>query len=126
MVKSEPDKKKPKKENINKNIAKKALSKTKVIYTKCLYEKCNGKNCGIRNILSSYILVKEIINDKIRIFPAHLSYHTRGFEVIVPNGLNRQMSCDKTLYFRELIENMSPSDKEDVKTKEEFLASVHN
>ena len=126
MVKSEPDKQKPKKENIYKNIAKKALSKTKVIYTKCLYEKCNGKNCGIKNILSSYILVKEIINDKIRFFPAHLSCRTRGFEVIVPNGLNRQMSNHHIKFFQEKIETMSDSDKKQIMTKEEFIASVHN
>ena len=127
MLKSESDKQKPKeKKNINK-IKKKVLKK-KSSHAKCSYKKCNGKNCSIKNILSSWILVKEIINDKIRIYPAHLSSYNGGFEKIDPssNNLCRQLSCDKTLYFRELIENMSPSDIEDVKTKEEFLASIHN
>ena len=101
IKKKDEEKKKHKDSKLNKKIIKKALSKTKTIYTKCLYKKCNGKNCGIKNILSSWILVKEIINDNIRIIPAHLS--NKGFEVIVPNSLNRQMSCDKTLYFQKRI-----------------------
>jgi len=129
MVKSESKQKsKKKKKNINTIIEKKKVSKKKITYTKCSYKKCNGKNCGIKNILSSWILVKEIINDKIIIYPAHLSSYKGGFEKTdhSSNTLCRQMSCDKTLYFRKLIENMSPSDIEDVKTKEEFLASIHN
>ena len=127
MVKSESDKQKPK-EKKNINTIKKKVLKKKSSHAKCSYKKCNGKNCGIKNIISSWVLVKEIIDDKIRIYPAHLSSYNGGFEKIDPssNALPRQMTRDKTLYYRELIENMSPSDIEDVKTKEEILASIHN
>ena len=118
MAKSDEIKKKIKKIKIKKNKIKK-----KKVSTKCSYINCNGHNCGIKNILSSYILVKEIVNGSIVVYPAHLNYS--GFEVINPSGLIRQMSIDKMRNYQIYIDNMSNIDKNILMTKEETLISFH-